>query len=292
MKLSHAILAVLALSLHACDRKPAAPTAAPATPAAPAEAATPPLTTAPPPTPTTTPQATDIPPPREIRPPFLPSVHGFRFVNQFRGSPLPPSLRRFERFLGNAIPARFGLCGGMSALAADLYLAQTPPPDELNPPAEGTPLYAAIYNRQIDSFGPAFGLVSTLIAWMGLPDKGPGGLEHKTALELDAIQTRLDAGTLTQLCLVFGRLDGRTKPWDNHQVLAYAFEHASENRTIVRIYDPNFPGDDTARLVFDRTPDGWSCVRDTRKGRTLVRGVFVAPYEPAPPAAIFSAPAR
>lgn len=295
MKLPQVILAALTLSLHACDRKPSA---APTPPPDPRTSPTPSTPPNPPPrapeqSQTAAPPVTSAAPPRHrASASFLPSSHGFRFVNQFRGSPLPPSLRRFERLLGGAIPARFGLCGGMSALAADLYLANALPPDEASPPADGTPLYTVLYNRQIDSFGPAFGLVTTLITWMGIPDKGPDGLERRTADQLRDIESRLDAGNLTQLCLVLSRLDGRSKPWDNHQVLAYAYEKPTPDRTVIRIYDPNYPGDDSARLVLDRTRDGVSCVRDTRKGRTVVRGVFVAPYEPAPPPAILAAPPR
>ncbi|MFN0130921.1 MAG: hypothetical protein ACKVW3_00060 [Phycisphaerales bacterium] len=82
---------------------------------------------------------------------FRPSLHGFRFVNSFTGSPLPFGLGKAEKSLN--VPNRFGLCGGMSFAAADFFLAARPRPDARQPPTQGDPLYNFLYGRQVVSLG-------------------------------------------------------------------------------------------------------------------------------------------
>ena len=57
---------------------------------------------------------------------FKPSVHGFHFRNNFSGSPLPSGLGFLNSLVST--PSQFGLCGGMSAAAADFFIAGREPP--------------------------------------------------------------------------------------------------------------------------------------------------------------------
>jgi hypothetical protein len=168
----------------------------------------------------------------------------------------------------------------MSALAADYFLADLTIPPQSSIPADGELLYDAIYSRQVDSLGRGFTVATKILRWMAAPDTGPTGLRARTASEHARVTARLARGELVQLALVLGRADGRTKLWENHQVLAYALTDDTPIAAI-RIYDPNYPKDDSARLVFEPSPaaDALSCVRLTANDRRSVRGVFAIEYE-------------
>jgi hypothetical protein len=222
------------------------------------------------------------------REPFRPSRHGFRFVNRFEGSPLPGPLRDSPLASGRPVPNTFGLCGGMSLLAADYFLAGLTPPQDTAPPAQGTPLHEQIFTRQVESLGDAGVMVLAFREWMHLPDDdtsaraGEPSASSRTRDELPAILERLDRGELVPLGLVLVRAPGnerapRSRPgafWHNHQVLAYAAERRAD-ATIIRIYDPNYPGDDDTILHLSHD----AIERRATTGRpTRVRGVFPMPY--------------
>ena len=221
--------------------------------------------------------------------PFLPSRHGFRFGNSFHGSPLPPEIRDADSGLvgwarqvaERHAPDRFGLCGGMSLLAADYYLAGIEPPADLDPPSQGTPLYEALYARQTESLGPGMGKVFDFAHWMTLPDTTtqttsnatpaanpphddradsepgietapeptPQSTSSLTRLELPTICQRLERGELVPLGLVLTRA-GRGQLWNNHQVLAYRVTRDDDATLRIHLYDPNFPADDACVLLI------------------------------------------
>ena len=224
--------------------------------------------------------------------PFTPSIHGFKFVNSVDGSPLPSQYSSFASVLGSSVPSHFGLCGGMCAAALDSYLAQTPIPTDTAAPAQGTPLFDRIYQRQVDSLGPSMICVTKFIAWMASPDSGPRGTRALSAREFDALRERLKSGIPVPLGLVFGRADGKSLLWENHQVLALSIDESQTPYT-VRIYDPNYPGDDQIALVLTPTrepenpahsdenaPAGLHIERISGRGRhSPVRGFFLMPYD-------------
>lgn len=226
------------------------------------------------------------------REPFRPSRHGFRFVNRFEGSPLPGPLRDSPLAAGRPVPNTFGLCGGMSLLAADYYHAGLTPPSDAAPPAQGTPLHEQIFTRQVESLGDAGVMVLAFREWMRLPDDdahtphappGEPTAASRTRDELPAILDRLDRGELVPLGLVLVRAPGndrapRSRPgafWHNHQVLAYAAEHRAD-ATVIRIYDPNYPDDDATILHVG--PGGIERRTGTHR-TTRVRGIFPMPYQ-------------
>lgn len=189
--------------------------------------------------------------------PFQPSKHGFFFHNSFEGSPLPPALQQSESALTSAVketlergirmPTRFGLCGGMSAAAADYYHARRVPPNDTSPPKQGTPLYNYLHQRNMDSMGTLGIMAAKFMEWMRLPDTGEDSTTSRSAAEIRRLTARLKKGDLVPVGLVLVKADGKDPAWDNHQVLAYAMEQR-ESELVIRIYDPNSPGDDNAQL--------------------------------------------
>ncbi|MBC7771564.1 MAG: hypothetical protein H7210_03630 [Pyrinomonadaceae bacterium] len=230
---------------------------------------------------------------------FKPSAQGFNFRNSFTGSPLPVSLGRFDSAMG--VPQHYGLCGGMSAAAADFFLSGREIPVQAEAPVKGTDLYAYIYQRQIDSLGTSLGFARVFAEWMMLPDGGAGGTRARSIVALPAIQQAIAQGDPVMLGLVLTSVQARGKLWENHQVMAYDIVPAAAERGFdIRIYDPNFPDNDGAKIEVRSTLEGVvfspmgavmrgspifpivgiACKR-TAPGRrdTPVRGLFVMPYE-------------
>jgi len=187
---------------------------------------------------------------------FKPSAHGFKFVNFFRGSPLPDSLKNDDSDLAKSIrgtieknvklPDSFGLCGGMSAAAADFFFARREVPDATKPPVDGTPLFRYLQQRQGDSLGQYSIMALKFAEWMKLPDGGEEGTGAKSLNEVPKILEALKSGRLVALGLVFTRV-GEGTLWENHQVLVYGVTDSGEgDKRVVdfKTYDPNYPLDD------------------------------------------------
>jgi hypothetical protein len=235
---------------------------------------------------------------------FRPSAHGFAFANSFTGSPLPGGLGALGGALGAAAgaPSKFGLCGGMSFVAADFYLAGRAMPTAVAAPTRGQPLYEYIYARQVDSLGPDIELAAKFSRWMDAPDQGPVSAGAFTLGALPPMLERLARGEPVVLGLVLTDSSRSRVPWNNHQVLACegALEDESSRgvtRCTLRIYDPNYPRADGASVRIDLRAFGVSrvghdlapvlgaqAVREVPGFRpTRVRGVFDMPYEPRTP---------
>lgn len=251
---------------------------------------------------------------------FRPSANGFAFVNHFTGSPIPFSLGGLENKLG--APSTFGLCGGMSFAAADLFLASKKPPTRDKPPVKGEPegggaWFDYIQGRQLTSLGRGLEQATKFGRWMSLPDDGGRtdapllGTRTMSLCELGNIRATLAEGKPVVLGLVFNRHASNTEargriglPWENHQVLAYdAARDSTSGRTndavSIRIYDPNYPKQDDAAIRCEMVITGtmlagpWGGVRVPVLGvqcsrvvglhrPTVVRGVFAMPYTPSP----------
>lgn len=241
-------------------------------------------------------------PPRPISE-FKPSLHGFKFVNSFSGSPLPIKLGGLERAIG--VPQRFGLCGGMSFAAADYFLAQQQIPALARPPADGTPLYKYISTRQADSLGEKLAHAPRFAHWMRRADDGFAGTRELTLAELAGIESAIADQKPAHLGLVFSSRGQKRRgsggaTWENHQVLCYAVRRPSPMTTDLCIYDPNYPGSDDAVIRCTIQPVTWdtaaplgnwripifgaTCERIVpRRSREPVRGVFAMNYTPRTP---------
>jgi hypothetical protein len=237
---------------------------------------------------------------------FRPSTHGFQFRNSFQGSPLPPALRGWGIEGSVQLPEEFGLCGGMSLAAADYYLNDLPLPQDRSPPPPGSPLYEALYARQVDSLG-MLGIAATkFVLWMAMPDESAQGvcIRAATATELPRLLARLDDGQLVPLGMVYRATSGpdRGMLWENHQVLVYGYE-AGPSAIALRVYDPNYPRHDNAVIRVrpaaghggagePAAKDAWKgwkrvvCELDigTRRAPRPVRGIFPMAYAPKRPA--------
>lgn len=258
---------------------------------------------------------------------FRPSIHGFKFHNSFTGSPVPARYRNLADMVGidlglNA-PMDYGLCGGMSASAADFYLAGRDLPTRSTPPGEGDALFDYLSTRQVDSLGPAFVMALKFAEWMtykdhdagvatskdaapppssstpaskpssSSPSRGsryaPPDIAIQTAAELPAIYDKLDNGELVVLGLVFVKA-GTGMLWENHQVLAYSYDR-DDNGASLKIYDPNYPSDDGVVITirpYEPGSEALKCeLQPTRRRAKPVRGLFEMPYTPkTPPAAL------
>lgn len=196
---------------------------------------------------------------------FLPSRDGFSFANAF---PYPAA-----GWLGGE--HWYGLCGGMSCAAADAFLAGVALPADRSVPTFGSPLHRALVARQLESLGVLASDVARYAWWMALSQRT---LDLRTQRELESIALRLESGEFVVLGLVQESWWQRPDITGNHQVLAFAVETAGDTRAI-RVYDPNFPGNDRVRIEFRPSIDGVAAYR-VAPGRVdrRIRGVFATAY--------------
>ena len=110
------------------------------------------------------------------------------------------------------------------------------------------------------------------------------GVSALTVEEWPRVQTALDAGQLAPLGLVKAHSFDPREIGKNHQVLAHAYDLADDGTLTLKVYDPNFPGDDGVTLSLNLRSDGANVVH-SREGES-VRGFFLTEYRPpaAPPA--------
>lgn len=219
-------------------------------------------------------------------PGFSASRCGFPFSNWF-----PENTPVFE------VPTPFGtipigdahngLCGGMVFAAIDLYLHGI-----TDIPAEPTRTVRAYFARRLmASWGLPFGMLK-YYDWQRRPMatrtfggvRLTDGTRRKTILEeWPKIRAQLDAGIPVSLGMV------KIAGWNpmllakNHQVLAYGYTFDDEENTVtLNQYDPNFPDDDEAALVFTLDdPDGDEPILHTSDDDP-VRGLFATEYRPLP----------
>ena len=224
---------------------------------------------------------------------FLPSTHGLHYPNDWPSVPAK-TLRVKVGAISTTIglgDASGGLCGGMAFTVRDLFEHQlAPPPSGVNPPPD-SPAFDYIVDRLLDSLQGLHGaaLGARYYEWMVLPDRIPvirRGVADQTVREsLPEVRRCIDSGHLAPLGLVCA---ASVRPHDlgkNHQVLAFAHE-TSAGRTVLRIYDPNWPDrDDITLTCVLRGSASHPFAYST--GDHTVRGFFLSGYSPADPAALF-----
>lgn len=217
---------------------------------------------------------------------FLPSLHGFAFVNYFSGYPIPslPFLETLLKKYSSGNDA-YGLCGGMSSAAYDFYLAEKTIPIQTNPPEKGTSLYQYVFRRQSDTFGQRAEYIFRFIEWMALAEKT---LEERTLEEFKGILETIKQGEGVVLGLVYVKASETLVLWKNHQVLAYGYKRVDARTFHLFIYDPNYPKDDQVWIEVSQTDahpiHGVSCRQWIRgKYRKRVHGFFRMPYRPENP---------
>ncbi len=215
-------------------------------------------------------------------PNFNVRTHGFSFPNSFPvGSPVIDMATPFGRIrIGDAA---YGLCGGMVFAAMDYYLHGA---DELPATAE-QPLFRYFCKRLLDSWNLPFGVLKyydwqrrsgSTKSWAGVSRLE--GLTRLTIMkEWPRIQGELNAWRPVALGLVKAHGYSLKKLNQNHQVLCYGYDFNEITQEVsLSIYDPNYPGDDSARLSFHLlNPDAEQLIQHSCEGPT-VRGLFLTNY--------------
>jgi hypothetical protein len=194
---------------------------------------------------------------------FVPSQHGFHFVNAFPSVPdikIPIPLGRVE--LGDASN---GLCGGMVFCALDYFLANRPVPAMRTPPTTGM-LFDTIVRRLLNSFNFPLGILGYIVLMNpDYPDGetrsgginfAPHGRAWQTMrVEWPLVKAMLDSGTPCPLGLVRVKSRDLSLLGHNHQVLATGYD-VNDDLLSLFIYDPNYPDRDDLTLSLSlATPE-------------------------------------
>jgi hypothetical protein len=167
-----------------------------------------------------------------------------------------------------------GFCGGMSHAVRDRFeRGELPPPDAVAP-AAGTPLFAEMARRQLDSFD---GLVRVPLRFWWASIQGPRARDEATAREAwPAIRADIDAGRLAMIGLVRKTGLDPLRSGLGHQVVGYRYEETAD-RVTIGIYDPNHPGADDITLLMARAAADGSLALSQSTGEPLV-GLLHLPY--------------
>lgn len=213
--------------------------------------------------------------------PFIPTTHGFKFANTFRGV--------------DASYRYGGLCGGMVYSSMDYFKRGMAIPSQTYKPANRTPLQSFIYGRQNDA-----AMVNQLDKWTELRVNPFGwrdseffewGLQGSNGGRIQELRGLIDANNPAPL----GMYEGGTTNFKgeksgDHQILAVGYSmgryrgdmglHKQDMKIFV--YDPNYPG-----WQLTLVPDpGRKCYFYVEKGETW-RTYFVdRKYSPKTPPAL------
>ncbi len=193
---------------------------------------------------------------------FLPSVHGFKFNNDF---PHMPDLILNLPLVGKVVmgDAANGLCGGMVYLALDYFRSGVPIPDAPNPPGDTTELFHHIFARLWDSFDLPWGPLK-YYRWQSSPDTE--WLLRQSQRELQKLRRVLAKQGPVPIGMIRHHSLNPLELGQNHQLLCYAEEGGT-----LSLYDPDYAGRDDIRLMLDDAG-----LRHSEDGEQ--RGFFVTDY--------------
>jgi hypothetical protein len=172
-------------------------------------------------------------------PGFLPSSHGLHFANRFPPGPTVRLGPFDSRWIGVG-DASAGLCGGMAWYTRECFEAGRPIPADLAPPANGSPLFAALVRRQVRSLN----WLRTPLSFWWIGAMSPARAARRSLeIEWPRIRADIDAGRLSMVGLVRHHGLNPFRLSQSHQVLAFGYEVVGEMVTL-RVYDPNWPNRD------------------------------------------------
>ena len=229
---------------------------------------------------------------------FVPSQHGFKFVNRFSGYPFPFTVPQLPGLPD--VPKGYGLCGGMSSAAADFLLSGRSFPPIADIPEAASSMHQYLFRRQVDSFGRLGDALLKVARWTALPDGGKRGTFHRSYEEFRKLRARLDKSEPAVLALIYDRANSPKEIiqniWNNHQVLAFGYFQDMGRNAKINVYDPNYPGRDDVRLEAERVyiphypgsekPGSWGFRTVQKVGEQVVRevrGFFLMRYRPVEP---------
>ena len=218
---------------------------------------------------------------------FTPSSHGWKFVNAFSGFFLPFSLPTIP---GLSNPGSvYGLCGGMSAGALDMFLNNQAVPVSTAVPENGTPIQRFLFKRQLDSMGTLGETILRFSDWMGLPDGTPNGTQKLTLDEFEKkIRPRLNKFLPTPIGMLYVKWADSHEVWLNHQVLAVRYERDTPSHYRIFIYDPNYPSRDDVYIDAEKVDvggvSGLKLVQRIGSNETKkLYAIFAVPYRQVVP---------
>ncbi|HUQ78594.1 MAG TPA: hypothetical protein VM427_06965 [Patescibacteria group bacterium] len=215
-------------------------------------------------------------------PGFLPSTHGFHFANAWPSGPTIRFGPLDPRIIGVG-DASAGLCGGMVYTVADLFAADVAVPSDREPPVNGSPRFASIVRRQVES-----------LAWLSVPVRfwlrsavggSFGGDRARPTLEREWPKARaaLDAGRPVPIGLIrVATCDPRALT-RNHQVIAWGYAEDGRGVTL-DLYDPNWPDRDDVTMTIHLDPSFRPSALSQSTGEPLLAW-FVLPYSATDPRA-------
>jgi hypothetical protein len=213
--------------------------------------------------------------PSRAVPGFLPSTHGFAFANRWPPGPaLSWRLGLVQVGLGDTA---LGLCGGMAYVVRDRFEQGGSARGEVVPPAPGTALFREVVRRQLDSFDRL--VVVPWRFWRAASSSRAARNRLTATVSWPAIRAQVDAGRLAVVGLLRTTSRNPSLLGVNHQVLAYGYDEAG-GAVMLRIYDPNHPGDDDVRLTLAHGPGGELALGQST-GEQLF-GLLALPYVPPP----------
>jgi hypothetical protein len=192
---------------------------------------------------------------------FLPSKNGFHFANLFQ------PVKYVFRILGLRISvgnASNGVCGGMIYTAVDYFLAGKSTPADCDAPSQGS-LFEYLCQRLWDSFNIPFTplryyfLMTPILkiedrairlGKVTLVFHGKGWRMAKR--EWLKVKDDIDHDRLSPIGIILKTSWNPNDVGHNHQVLVHGYQVENEN-VVLRLYDPNYPGDDSVSICFDLT---------------------------------------
>ena len=184
---------------------------------------------------------------RNALPGFLPSTHGLHFANRFPPGPTTRFGPIDPRWIGIG-DASAGLCGGMAWYVRERFEAGLPIPPDTEVPANGSTLFRTLVRRQVQSLD--WLRVPLRFWWMGAmhPERAA---RRSREIEWPRIRADIDTGHLAMVGLVRHTGLNPLHMTQSHQVLAFAYEVDGDAVTL-RIYDPNWPGQDDLTVTEER----------------------------------------
>jgi hypothetical protein len=179
-------------------------------------------------------------------PGFLPTTNGLHFANRFPPGPLL-HLGPFSTNLFGLADAAGGMCGGMSWYVRERFAGRQPVPADRVAPANGSPLFNTLLNRQLRS-----------LQWFGTPAAfwwiGAFGaartIQRTRDSEWPRIRATIEAGDLAMVGVVRQQGLNPIELRKSHEVLAYGFDVTGGGITL-RLYDPNWPDRDDVTITID-----------------------------------------
>jgi Ca2+-binding RTX toxin-like protein len=158
---------------------------------------------------------------------FMPTRHGFNFVNHFVA--IPTYVTPF-----GVIGQDYGLCGGMAFAALDNWRVDDSAPDFSTTPQSGS-TFDYLWSRLLDSL--TIDVFANLYRFNDLQWKTNAQLNAVTTAEVNLIKAQLVTRP-TPVGVIIPAAGGPI--WGNHQVLAIGW-FTSNGSTVLKVYDPNRP---------------------------------------------------